>query len=88
MPGHGQVKPFFWSNDTADFVSARTNFSTLVYGTQNGLPSSEITALAQDKQGYIWVGTSAGLSRYDGVKFENFLRADNFFTGKIYAILF
>ena len=84
--GQGQVKPFFWGNDTTEFVPDRTNFSTVVYGTQNGLPSSEITALAQDKRGYLWVGTSVGLSRYDGVKFENFLRADNFFTGKIYAI--
>jgi hypothetical protein len=34
----------------------------------------------------LWVGTSAGLSRYDGINFKNFLKADGHFTGKIYAV--
>ncbi len=82
----GQPKPFFWGNDTNQVTVEKNNFQTIIFGTQNGLPSSEITALAQDTKGYIWIGTSAGLSRYDGLKFENFLKADNVFTGKIYAI--
>lgn len=31
-----------------------------------GLPESQITALHQDKSGYVWVGTQNGLVRYDG----------------------
>src|SRR5580692_10928454 len=31
-----------------------------------GLPESMITALHQDKLGYIWVGTQNGLVRYEG----------------------
>ncbi len=82
----GQPKPVFWGNDTNQVSVDKNNFQTIIFGTQNGLASSEITALAQDGKGYMWIGTSAGLSRYDGLKFENFLKADNVFTGKIYTI--
>ena len=84
MPAQSNL--FFWRNNIISFSIDTSKYETSIYGTQNGLPSSEITALAQDKQGYLWVGTSVGLSRYDGVKFENFLRGDNFLTGKVYAI--
>src|SRR5579863_589532 len=33
-----------------------------------GLPESQITALHQDKLGYVWAGTQNGLVRYDGYK--------------------
>ena len=33
---------------------------------KNGLPEGVITTALQDKEGYIWIGTQAGLVRYDG----------------------
>jgi len=39
------------------------------YGLLEGLPSSKVQAVAQDARGFIWVGTSVGLSRFDGVQF-------------------
>ena len=36
----------------------------------DGLPSSTVWKLAQDHAGYIWIGTSDGLARYDGVGFR------------------
>jgi signal transduction histidine kinase/CheY-like chemotaxis protein/streptogramin lyase len=38
-------------------------------GTADGLPSSFVIALAQDRAGYLWLGTADGLARYDGVQF-------------------
>jgi ligand-binding sensor domain-containing protein/signal transduction histidine kinase len=35
-----------------------------------GLSQNSITCLLQDKQGYIWIGTQQGLSRYDGYRFS------------------
>lgn len=34
-----------------------------------GLSMNFITCIAQDRQGFIWVGTSDGLNKYDGYKF-------------------
>ncbi|MEI7981842.1 MAG: two-component regulator propeller domain-containing protein [Bacteroidota bacterium] len=33
---------------------------------ENGLPSNEVNCFIQDLQGYIWIGTSNGLVRFDG----------------------
>jgi signal transduction histidine kinase/ligand-binding sensor domain-containing protein len=46
------------------------------YTIREGLPSNTIKALIQDSQGYIWVGTTNGLARYDGYEFAVFTTAD------------
>ncbi|MGH8171542.1 MAG: ligand-binding sensor domain-containing protein, partial [Rhodanobacteraceae bacterium] len=38
----------------------------------DGLPSSTVYKLAQDRDGFVWMGTQDGLARYDGVSFEVF----------------
>lgn len=38
-----------------------------IVGTPQGLPSTDIKALAHDRDGYVWIGTADGLARYDGV---------------------
>ncbi|MDQ0640271.1 ligand-binding sensor domain-containing protein/anti-sigma regulatory factor (Ser/Thr protein kinase) [Pedobacter sp. W3I1] len=43
----------------------------------NGLPQSFISGLAQDRQGFIWIGTKDGLARYDGKKFKVFKNVKN-----------
>ncbi|MBI1752172.1 MAG: hypothetical protein HYR61_06170 [Acidobacteria bacterium] len=46
----------------------RLTFRT--YGTEEGLNSLTVTAMAQDRQGVIWAGTEAGLHRFTGRGFE------------------
>jgi len=36
-------------------------------GVADGLPSSSIMGLAVDRAGYLWIATTDGLARYDGV---------------------
>ncbi|MET0328761.1 MAG: two-component regulator propeller domain-containing protein, partial [Luteimonas sp.] len=36
----------------------------------DGLPSNRVNALADDRQGYLWVATRDGLARYDGAGFR------------------
>ncbi len=42
------------------------------YTKQNGLPSNSVFNMLQDKKGYLWIATDAGVSRFDGKNFENF----------------
>jgi signal transduction histidine kinase/CheY-like chemotaxis protein len=42
------------------------------YGVVNGLPSTEAYTVAQDEAGYLWIGTHAGLVRYDSREFRVF----------------
>lgn len=39
----------------------------------DGLINNKVTSLLCDKEGYIWIGTQAGLQRYDGTRFQNFI---------------
>jgi signal transduction histidine kinase/ligand-binding sensor domain-containing protein len=39
-------------------------------------PSSVITALTQDAQGWLWIGTGEGLFRYDGYRLRKFVHED------------
>jgi signal transduction histidine kinase/ligand-binding sensor domain-containing protein/DNA-binding NarL/FixJ family response regulator len=34
--------------------------------TDNGLPNNRVTAILQDRRGFMWLGTADGLARYDG----------------------
>jgi ligand-binding sensor domain-containing protein/AraC-like DNA-binding protein len=39
--------------------------------TPDGLPSNTINAIVQTPDGYLWLATSNGLVRFDGIKFSN-----------------
>ena len=41
------------------------------YTTQNGLLNNEILTMAQDRHGYIWIGSNLGLTRFDGKAFHH-----------------
>ena len=45
-------------------------FKTL--DARNGLTISQINCVLKDSRGYVWLGTPAGLYRYDGYTFHNF----------------
>jgi ligand-binding sensor domain-containing protein/signal transduction histidine kinase len=42
-----------------------------------GLPHNSVTAIQQTEDGYLWLGTSNGLARFDGVRFTTFRAMDN-----------
>ena len=44
--------------------------------TDEGLPSQAVTAILQAHDGYLWIGTSNGLARFDGVRFTTFRALD------------
>ncbi len=45
--------------------------------TAEGLPSNSISAIFEDKTGFLWIGTDAGLARYDGRNMQVFQHDPN-----------
>lgn len=52
------------------------------YGRDQGLPHPVPTALAQDRDGFLWVGLQGGLARWDGYRFRTY-RADPLVKGSL-----
>lgn len=54
------------------------------YDVDEGLPQGDIYGITQDKNGFLWVATGNGLSRFDGHDMQPFTQsdglADNFIT--------
>ena len=59
----------------AEFGFAEHYFETV--GDSDSIPQGLVTALAQDSQGWLWIGTQSGLIRYDGYRFRTFVHAAN-----------
>jgi signal transduction histidine kinase/ligand-binding sensor domain-containing protein len=52
--------------------AASTDYLVDGWDTENNLPSSTVTSIAQTRDGYLWVGTYNGLARFDGTRFVTF----------------
>ncbi|HYG34146.1 MAG TPA: two-component regulator propeller domain-containing protein, partial [Clostridia bacterium] len=44
-------------------------YSVRTWGKKEGLPDASVTAVLQARDAYLWIGTGAGLFRFDGMKF-------------------
>ncbi len=55
--------------------------------TKDGLAQSQVRAMAQDAEGYLWFGTLGGASRFDGLEFTNYTLADGLPDPQISAIV-
>lgn len=60
-------------------------YSYLHYDARDGLPSSVVHGISQDRDGFIWFATEAGLSRFDGKHFRNFTRADGLPGNEVFS---
>jgi len=57
-----------------DPSTALANYARQTWVMENGLPQNTITAMIQSRQGFLWLGTEAGLVRFDGNSFQLFDR--------------
>jgi ligand-binding sensor domain-containing protein/signal transduction histidine kinase len=57
---------------SASQESVLHDFLLRSWDSQDGLPPGRVQAIAQTDDGYLWVGTSRGLARFDGVRFMVF----------------
>ena len=64
--GFLSVLPLTCATNTS---AALGEYSHRVWRIEDGLPQNRIRTIAQTPDGYLWVGTSEGLARFDGVRF-------------------
>jgi ligand-binding sensor domain-containing protein/signal transduction histidine kinase len=64
-------------------------YSRRVWQSADGLPEDLAQALAQTPDGYLWIGTSGGLVRFDGVHFTIFNHGNEpaFRDDSVYSLL-
>ena len=53
------------------------DFVSNSWSIEQGLPQISALAITQDPRGYLWVGTQAGLARFDGHRFTAFTPEDS-----------
>jgi streptogramin lyase len=57
-------------------VIPASHYSWQRWTREHGLPDNTVQSLLQTSDGYLWVGTRAGLGRFDGLKWTVFNRAN------------
>lgn len=61
------IAPIYYRNKTVRFHH---------YSTQDGLASDKILNILQDQYGFMWFATENGLTRFDGIHFENYFHSE------------
>ena len=54
--------------------SIQEKYITKTINVESGLPQNTVNSIVQSKQGYLWIGTNAGLVRYDGLNIVTFTK--------------
>ena len=57
------------------------------WGPRDGLAQYTVSVIAQDEAGYIWLGTQAGASRFNGRSFDSFTGSNGFVNRPTEAVL-
>lgn len=57
--------------------SPLSDYARQTWLMENGLPQNTVQALTQTGDGFVWLGTEAGLVRFDGIGFQVFDRNSN-----------
>ena len=56
---------------------SQTDFQHKTFTTDNGLSHNNVRSITQDQEGFLWIATWDGLSRYDGYEFKNYYHNPN-----------
>ncbi len=59
-----------------DHNKSLTQYRHTVWHDKDGLPQNTVRAITQTRDGYLWIGTDGGLTRFDGVRFTVFDRTN------------
>ena len=63
-------------------------FSLRNYTAVDGLPQSQVNAIVEDENGYLWIGTQGGgLAQFDGKKFKTYNTLDGLLSNIITSLM-
>jgi len=65
----------------ASATSTNSDWFARTWQTDDGLPYNTIQGMVQTSDGYLWLGTPAGLVNFDGARFQKFEFTNSIFTG-------
>ncbi len=71
------MKKFLLTFFTLTIILNAQIYNFRYYNSSNGLITTSIKCINQDEKGYIWIGTTSGLFRYDGYQIEDVSSLDN-----------
>ena len=60
------------ASSSRDVFGINADYTSVLYDSTNGMPTSEANAIAQSSDGFIWLGGYSGLVRYDGNTFYRY----------------
>jgi ligand-binding sensor domain-containing protein len=55
--------------ESVERSSVVTDYTATLWADADGHPVGAVSSIVQDRDGYLWVGSTAGLFRFDGVRF-------------------
>ncbi|TNE54931.1 MAG: hypothetical protein EP338_05655 [Bacteroidetes bacterium] len=68
------------------FLGFSQSYTFSTYSIADGLAQSQVTAIHEDANGYLWVGTLGGLSSFNGGAFQNYSAEDGLLNNRITAL--
>jgi len=60
---------------SSEIVPFERDFTVRVWRKEHGLPDDRVLSLLRDRNGFLWIGTRKGVSRFDGRHFKTWSRS-------------
>ncbi|MES2588493.1 MAG: two-component regulator propeller domain-containing protein [Bacteroidota bacterium] len=67
------------------FIKAQS-YSFTTYSIAEGLAQTQVKAITEDENGYLWIGTLGGLSNFNGSTFKNYSADDGLLNNRITSL--
>jgi signal transduction histidine kinase/ligand-binding sensor domain-containing protein len=78
---------FLWLLSGVALSGEQVDMLSRNWTTRDGLPQDHVRAIARTKDGFLWLATDAGLSRFDGFDFKNYGLRDGLGAAAVLSLL-
>ncbi|MBZ0097483.1 MAG: histidine kinase, partial [Taibaiella sp.] len=66
-------------------TSAGQEIPMLHYSADDGLPSNTVYGICRDSKGFLWFATDKGVTKYNGLRFENYTTFDGLSDNEVFG---